>query len=103
MDPILALTPKFQQIVRKPTRGNKILSVIVTDLHQFYKDPEILPPINPDIIGKGKPSDHSTPFAEPITDWSGPRPKQDQGSKAPSRDHPNNSFMTRLDYIRVED
>ena len=29
--------------------------------------------------------------------------KQDQGSKAPSRDHPNNSFMTRLDYIRVED
>ena len=29
--------------------------------------------------------------------------KQDQGSKAPSRDHPNNSFMTRLDYFRVED
>ena len=29
--------------------------------------------------------------------------KQDQGSKAPSRDHPNSSFMTRLDYIRVED
>ena len=33
-----------------------------------------------------------------------PRPKkQDQGSKAPSRDHPNSSFMARLDYIRVED
>ena len=29
--------------------------------------------------------------------------KQDQGSKAPSRDHPNSSFITRLDYIRVED
>ena len=73
---LVNISPKFQQIVRKPTRGNKILSVIVTDLHQFYKEPEILPPINPDIIGKGKPSDHSTPFAEPITDWSGPRPKK---------------------------
>ena len=29
--------------------------------------------------------------------------KQDQGSKAPSRDHPNSTFMTRLDYIRLED
>ena len=29
--------------------------------------------------------------------------KQDQGSKAPSRDHPDSSFMTRLDSIRVED
>ena len=29
--------------------------------------------------------------------------KQDQGSKAPSRDYPNSSFMIRLDYIRVED
>ena len=29
--------------------------------------------------------------------------KQDQGSKAPSRDYPNISFMTRLDYMRVED
>ena len=29
--------------------------------------------------------------------------KPDQGSKAASRDHPNSSFMTRLDYIRVED
>jgi len=28
--------------------------------------------------------------------------KQDQGSKAPSRDHPNNSFKSRIDYIRVE-
>ena len=28
--------------------------------------------------------------------------KQDQGSKAPSRDHPNNSYMDRLDYIRVK-
>ena len=29
--------------------------------------------------------------------------KQDQGSKAPSRDHPNSSFMTRLDYMSVVD
>jgi len=29
--------------------------------------------------------------------------KQDQGSKAPSIDHHNSYFMTRLDYIGVED
>ena len=29
--------------------------------------------------------------------------KQDQESKDPLRDHPNSSFMARLDYIRVED
>ena len=60
----------FQQIVTKPTRGNKILSVIVTDLHEYYSEPEILPPVKPDVIGNGVPSDHSTPFSEPIRDWS---------------------------------
>jgi len=29
--------------------------------------------------------------------------KQDQGSKAPSRDHPKSSFITRLESIRLED
>ena len=28
---------------------------------------------------------------------------QNQSPKAPSRDHPNSSSMTKLDYIRVED
>ena len=27
--------------------------------------------------------------------------KQDQGSKVPSRDHPNSSIMTRQDYIAI--
>ena len=66
---ILNISSNFKQIVKKPTRKDKILSVIITDLHQYYKEPEILPPIQPDILGKGKPSDHSTPFAEPIVDW----------------------------------
>ena len=59
----------FQQIVTKPTRKDKILSVIITDLHQYYDEPEIRRPINPDVIGKGVPSDHSTPFTEPIINW----------------------------------
>ena len=44
----------------------------------------------------------SNKLAEQI-DFSLSYDKQDQGSKAPSRDHPNISIMTRLDYIRVED
>ena len=35
------------------------MDVILTNLHCFYDTPEIVPPINLDIPGKGVPSDHS--------------------------------------------
>ena len=44
------------------------MSVIVTDLWKHYHEPEILPALQPDILGIGKPSDHNVPFAKTYTD-----------------------------------
>ena len=63
----------MKQLVKKPTRKNKILSVLITDLHRYYHEPTIISPIEPDEAGKGKPSDHSTPIAYPYLDTSKPR------------------------------
>ena len=42
---------------------SKVLSVIVTDLGDYFQEPIILPPLQPDVLGIGKPSDHSVPLA----------------------------------------
>lgn len=68
VDKLLDISPLFNQIVTSATRGTKILSVIVTDLWDYYHTPEILPPLQPDKLGAGKPSDHSAPFARACTD-----------------------------------
>ena len=75
-DLLLSISPAFRQIVLKPTRKDKVLSVIITDLHRYYQEPIILPPLQPDKQGIGKPSDHSVPFAKPNTDTSRPRKKE---------------------------
>ena len=64
---LLGITKNLKQIVTKATRQGKTLSVIVTDLHAHYGEPNILDPVQPDTPGKGKPSDHSTPLAIPST------------------------------------
>ena len=74
-DQLLTISPAFRQIVTKPTRQGKILSVIITDLHSHYQEPVILPPLKTDILGVGKPSDHSAPYTQPYTDTSRPRRK----------------------------
>ena len=51
--------------MKKPTRGNRILDVIMTNLHSYYSEPVILPPINPDNEANGVPSDHNGVFAKP--------------------------------------
>jgi hypothetical protein len=73
VDLLLNISPKFSQIVTKPTRGSKTLSVIVTDLSVYYQNPVILPPIQPDVLGIGKPSDHSVPFARVYLDRTKPK------------------------------
>ena len=62
---LLSIDPSFRQIVKLPTRGPKILDVIVTNLASFYNDPQILPAIKPDNPCKGVPSDHSGVIATP--------------------------------------
>ena len=59
---ICDISPNFKQCVTKPTRKEKILSVIVTDLHMHYEDVKVFPPLEPDIEGDGAASDHSTPY-----------------------------------------
>ena len=65
---LLDISPMFRQTVSLPTRGDKVLSVLVTDLWNFYQTPEILPALQPDVRGVGKPSDHNVPFARRYTD-----------------------------------
>ena len=67
---ITSISPTFRQIVIKPTRGDKILDVLVTDLHTYYQEPFIQPPIKPDNPNEGKPSDQKAPVANPISNWS---------------------------------
>ena len=56
---ILALNPNFRQMVRQNTRQNKILTIVISDLHMFYHNPTIIPPVPVDVPGQGVPSDHS--------------------------------------------
>ena len=63
---ILAFDPTFVQIVTKPTRKEKVLSVIITDLRQFYIEPKIIAPVPVDNPKKGAPSDHNGVLAIPV-------------------------------------
>ena len=56
----------LKQIVSQATRGNAILDCIYTNLDQFYKEPEILPPL--------LSSDHLVVLAEPMAPHLIPRP-----------------------------
>ena len=59
---LMKMSQSMQQCVTKPTRKGKILSILITDLHNFYSEVEIRPLLKPDIEGVGKPSDHDTAF-----------------------------------------
>ena len=48
---------RLKQIVKSPTRGEAILDLILTNMHEFYKSPQILPPIGL--------SDHNTVVVSP--------------------------------------
>ena len=62
---LLSIDPSLRQTVRHPTRGLRVLDVIVTNLARFFNEPVIIPPITPDQPGVGVPSDHSGVSAEP--------------------------------------
>ena len=52
-------------LVASPTRGSRILDVIVTNMHTSYDKAVVLPPLQPDRPGHGAPGDHSVPVARP--------------------------------------
>ena len=73
---LLAIEPSLRQIVTIPTLGNKILDVVCTNLHECYTEPQILPPLSPDVEGHGVPSDHSGVLVRPSSSYSRPRVKK---------------------------
>ena len=77
---LLKVDTTLRQTVSQNTRGQKILDVILTNLHCFYNSPEIVPPITPDIPGKGVPSDHSGVIVTPHT-YSSLPPKRNKIKK----------------------
>ena len=66
LDQILNLSPKFVQIVIKPTRNGKILDPILTTLCQYYQEPVCLQPLDNDKDKRGSKSDHKIVIARPI-------------------------------------
>ena len=44
----------IKQIVKAPTSDNAVLDLIITDIHKFYEDPEILPKKRPKNIWRPK-------------------------------------------------
>ena len=60
VEQLLAGDPALRQVVSQPTNKNqdKVLDVILTDLHTGYQEPTILPPIMVDGGREGVPSDH---------------------------------------------
>ena len=64
---LLSGIPRLRQIVSKPTYKLKVLDVLLTNLHQAYAVPLIVPPVPTDNPLKGVPSDHSTPLACPLS------------------------------------
>ena len=59
--------PRVRQIVTENTYKNRIHDIILTNLHQFYLPPIVVPPVAPDDPNIGVPSDHSVPIATPIS------------------------------------
>ena len=49
----------LQQVCSVPTRNASTLENIVTDLATFYHPPTTLPPLENDVEGEGRPSDHN--------------------------------------------
>ena len=69
LNPILSLTPNFNQIVKKWTRMDPpaILDPIITTLAHFYQEPVCLEPLDADHDKNGKPANHKIVLARAIT------------------------------------
>ena len=75
--PILNLSPNLSQMVSIPTRTNPnaTLDKIITTLGKYYLPPTSLPPLDNDVNGNGKPSDHLIIIMRPISQNNCPKPQ----------------------------
>ena len=69
LDAILNLSPNMKQVVSQSTRLNPpaMLDPILTTLSKFYQSPICLPPLDPDPLSNGSPSDHLMPIMRLIS------------------------------------
>ena len=63
---IVAIDPAFVQLVRRATRKDKTLSIVITDLRRFYVEPKVINPVPVDNPERGVPSDHNGVLVEPV-------------------------------------
>ena len=73
---LLSCNLKLKQIVNLTTRKNEILDVCLTNMFPYYNAPLIIPPVQPDVVGQGVPSDHWVPLCVPHTDPQKPPARQ---------------------------
>ena len=97
---ILALNPNFRQMVSKNTRKNKILTIVISDLHSYYHTPLVIPPVPVDVTGHGVPSDHSGVLAVPIS--NGDSQRKTESRKVKVRPMPD-SLVTKFGKILVDE
>ena len=70
IEPLLSIAPRLVQMVHLPTRGNKILDVLISNMSHLYITPVIHRPVDPDSdYPNHKPSDHSVPVVYPLSSW----------------------------------
>ena len=67
ISPLLNALPRLKQLISQATCNGKVLDVLLTNLHEYYNLPVIVPPVPADNPAQGKPSDHSVPVATPHT------------------------------------
>ena len=77
LTPILNLSHSLVQVVKSPTRLNPpaILDPIITSLAQYYEEPVMKPPINPNVNVRGAPSDHLTVLMRPLSSLIAVKPR----------------------------
>ena len=57
---------KTLQMVTKNTHNDKMLDIILANLHQYYAIPVVLPPVKPDNPATHKDSDYKYALAVPL-------------------------------------
>ena len=90
VEDLLSIDRNFSQIVKFPTRKDKTLDIVVTDIDHHLDDPARLPPILVDDNKTGAPSDHDGVLISPRNNWS---VKMREGEERIVRPFPNSGIL----------
>ena len=93
---IVSICPSFKQIVLKPTRKSKTLTIVVTDLDRLLQEPIIIPPVPVDNAAAGVPSDHQGVLVLPVNKLSKKNPTHKTISVRPIKESALVSFGQQI-------